>query len=411
MTSMVLMTSRSSEQSPSRTPIPREIWVLVSAALVIALGYGMVAPILPQFAKSFDVSIAAASAVVSAFAGMRLLFAPAAGRLLNAFGSRTVYLSGLLTVAVSTGLVATAHDYWHVLVLRAAGGIGSTMFTVSAMGLIVRIAPPSIRGKASSTYATAFLLGNILGPLLGSALAGLGMRVPFIIYGIALLIATALVWIMLDPAVIRDVEQHGASAMRLREAWGRTCYRAALVGAFYNGWANYGVRVAIIPLYVATFHSAALTGMILASFAAGNAVALQGAGRLADTLGRKPLALTGIVTNATFTAVLGLSQHTAVLIGVSVLAGAGAGILAPAQQATVADVIGQERSGGGVLATFQMVQDLGTISGPLIIGMVAEAFGFRWAFALCAAIGLVAVAAWAPAEEPLGLGQSRPQPA
>ena len=80
---MVLMTSSSSEQSPSRTPIPREIWVLVSAALVIALGYGMVAPILPQFAKSFDVSIAAASAVVSAFAGMRLLFAPAAGRLLS----------------------------------------------------------------------------------------------------------------------------------------------------------------------------------------------------------------------------------------------------------------------------------------------------------------------------------------
>lgn len=53
----------------AKPKIPEEIWVLVVAAFIIALGYGLIAPILPQFVVGFDVSFAAASAVVSIFAG------------------------------------------------------------------------------------------------------------------------------------------------------------------------------------------------------------------------------------------------------------------------------------------------------------------------------------------------------
>ena len=62
-----------------RQPVPAEIWVLVAAAFLIALGFGIVAPILPQFAQSFDVGVMAASAIVSVFAFVRLIFAPAGG--------------------------------------------------------------------------------------------------------------------------------------------------------------------------------------------------------------------------------------------------------------------------------------------------------------------------------------------
>ncbi|MBE7161872.1 MAG: MFS transporter, partial [Williamsia herbipolensis] len=44
--------------------IPREIWVLLSANVVIALGYGLIAPALPAFARSFDVGVGAASVIV-----------------------------------------------------------------------------------------------------------------------------------------------------------------------------------------------------------------------------------------------------------------------------------------------------------------------------------------------------------
>src|SRR5699024_2808731 len=112
------------------------------------------------------------------------VFSPSSGRLVDAFGERRIYITGLLIVAASTAAVAFAQNYWQLLVFRGLGGIGSTMFSVSAMALIVRLAPVDARAKASSTYATAFLVGNIAGPVLGGAMAGWGMRIPFIIYAV-----------------------------------------------------------------------------------------------------------------------------------------------------------------------------------------------------------------------------------
>src|SRR5699024_5510144 len=142
----------------ARTPptaLPADIWVLVSAAFIVAIGYGIIAPILPQFAASFDLGVTAASIVVSSFAFFRLLFAPMGGRLVDKLGERRVYVVGLLIVAASTYAVAAATTYWQLLLFRGLGGIGSTMFTVSAMALIIRIAPPEARGKATGAYASS----------------------------------------------------------------------------------------------------------------------------------------------------------------------------------------------------------------------------------------------------------------
>lgn len=174
--------------------LPWEIWVLVVASLVIALGFGVVAPALPQYARSFGVSVTAATAVVSSFAAFRLVFAPVAGALVQRLGERWVYMSGLLIVAASTGICAFVHSYWQLLVFRSVGGVGSTMFTVSAAALLVRIAPEEIRGRAQGLYGSSFLLGMVAGPALGSAVVGLSLSAPFIIYAAALVIVVMLVY-------------------------------------------------------------------------------------------------------------------------------------------------------------------------------------------------------------------------
>ena len=83
------------------------------------------------------------------------------------------------------------------------------------------------------------------------------------------------------------------------------------------------------------------------------------------------------------------------------LVGVGAGLLNPAQQASVADVVGNDRSGGKVLAGFQMCQDAGGIGGPILVGLVADHGGWGWAFALSGVISLVAVLPWLRAQETL----------
>ncbi len=383
--------------------IPRGIWVLLTANFVIALGYGLIAPALPSFARSFDVGITAATAVVSAFAVMRLLFAPATGRLVTAFGERRIYLTGLLIVAASTLACAFAQDYWQLLVFRAAGGIGSTMFTVSAMALLIRMSPTTIRGQVSGYFSAGFLVGNITGPLIGSALVGFGLRMPFVVYAIALLVASAVV-----ATQLRDVGGRpepgvtpGHGVMALSTALRLNTYRAILASNFTQGWSSMGIRVALVPLFVTDVlnESPAMSGVVLAVFAAGNVAAIIIAGRLSDRVGRRRIMLPGLAITAIGTAALGFAPNLGVALALSLVAGAGSGLFAPTHQAALADVLGNRQQGGSALAAFGMASDLGAVSGPVVAGFVAAQFGFGPSFVLTGAVAAVAFVLWLLADE------------
>lgn len=384
--------------SPATPPIPREIKVLIAAAFVIALGFGLIAPILPQFAKSFDVGVAAAGFIVSVFALTRLAFAPVSGRLTTALSEPPVYVGGVLIVAVSTIMCGFAQDYVQLLVFRAAGGLGSTMFTVSAMSLIARLAPPEIRGRISGYYAGSFLIGNIVGPVVGGFLAVFGYRLPFFIYGGALVIAAAIVYLSL--LGVRSAAKRGPRdtrpAMGFAAAFENPVYRAALVSGFANGWSNFGVRVALVPLFAAQAftNGAALAGLSLGLFAIGNAVSLTVAGRVTDRHGRRMPVLVGLSVGSVAMAGIGFTDHEVLFIVLSIIAGAGIGFMNPAQQAAVADVIGREHNGGKVMAGFQMATDAGAILGPVVAGLIADQWGFGWAFAITGLIGLAGAGAW-----------------
>lgn len=387
--------------------LPVEIWVLVGAAFVIAVGFGLVAPVLPQYARGFGVGVAAASAIVSAFALMRLLFAPVSGRLVQRLGERSVYLGGLLIVAVSTGASAFAQSYWQLLVLRSAGGIGSTMFTVSSLALVIRMSPPAQRGRVSGLWSTSFLIGSVSGPLVGGALAGLGLRAPFLIYAAALLLATAVVYVNLRHSTLAAPEPVGGlRLMSFREGLARSEYRAVLLSNFANGAAVLGVRMALVPLLVVEVlhQKPAMTGVTLTMFATGNVAVLFASGRLSDRFGRKPFLITGSLICAAGTAGLGIASNLPWLLATSFVAGLGSGMFTPAQQATVADVIGPKARGGPVLAGFQMAADLGTVIGPVAVGAVAQHFSYSLALALTGALLAVAAAIWALAPEPLHRG-------
>jgi ACDE family multidrug resistance protein len=350
------------------------------------------------------VGVTAASVVISAFAFMRLLFAPVSGRLVQRLGEQPVYLLGLLIVALSTGASAFAQSYWQLLVFRGLGGIGSTMFTVAALGLLVRIAPPAIRGRVTGLYATSFLLGSIGGPLVGGALLRFGLRVPFIIYAIALLIAAAVVFTQLRGSQFtpRDLTDE-RPVMRLRDAWGHAAYRAAVASSFANGWAVIGVRVALVPLFVteALRSGAGLAGVALSVFAVGNALVLIPSGRLSDSRGRKNLVLVGLVVTGSATIWLGFTTDTVTFLTATTLAGVGSGLLNPPQQAAVADVVGSQNKGGPVFAGFQMASDVGAITGPVGAGLLAQYVSYSAAFGATGAMALLAALVWLRAPETL----------
>lgn len=421
------MTSPSPEAAlnPAAAKLPREIKVLVAAAFMIAIGFGIVAPILPQFAQSFDVGVAAAAVVVSAFAFTRLIFAPVSGLLVERMGERNTYIVGILIVAGSSAACAFAQSYWQLLLFRGLGGIGSTMFTVAAMGLLIRLAPPTARGRVSSLYSGSFLLGNIAGPAVGGLLAGLGMQLPFLVYAaalvlVALLVATALPAVTSTAKKSRmGIRANGGPvagipavpgkqpvarklpALPLRTALGIPAYRAVLTSGFANGWSAFGIRMALVPLFATAALGAGpeVAGVSLAVFAVGTGVALMFSGKLTDTWGRKPMILSGLAVNGIAMGALGFTDSVFWFFVVSAIAGLGSGLMGPGQQAAVADIIGNERSGGKVLATFQMSSDLGAIIGPIAAGFLVDALSFGPAFLMATVVALVSFMFWIPAKD------------
>src|SRR5690625_1288944 len=395
--------------SVEKIKIPAEIRVLIAAAFIIALGFGIITPVLPAYAESFGVGAFGVSAVVSIFGLTRLLFAPVSGRATTKFGESGVYITGVVIVGISMFLVAFAQSYTQLLIFRGLGGFGSTMFTVSAMSFLAAKSPPSIRGRVSGAFASAFLVGHISGPLVGGLLVVLGPRAPFLIYGGSLLIAAFVVYLGLHRR--KGGKRHKVVDERVAwtvgEALKEHSYRAALGSFFANGWATFGVRNAIMPLFAASafagtgfvLDGAQTAAVALSIFAVGNVLAVTFLSRYSDKYGRKPFIVGGLLMAAVGTGVVGFMTDPWFFFSASLVAGAGTGMLNAPQQASIADLVGQERKAGTVMSSAQMASDVGSIIGPLFIGWIVDIHGFQLGFGISGLILAAAGVIWIFAPE------------
>lgn len=376
--------------------LPSAVGVLAAVAFAVALGFGIVAPVIPLFAREFGVGNAAAGAVVSAFALMRLTSALAGGRLVELFGERAVLAVGLAIVAVSSVLAGLAQSYPQLLVLRGVGGVGSAMFTVSAVSLLLRIVRSDQRGRASAWFQGGFLAGGVAGPAFGGALATISLRAPFFVYAGTLAAALAITVTALRGAAVPPVTADGTSPPRssLRAAFADPAYRAALVTNLGNGWVLFGIRSSLIPLFVADVLGRT-TFWVGIGFLVGSltqAAALWPAGRIVDQVGRKPAMVGGSVLGVASMALLIGIQTLPGFLAAMALYGIAAAFLGVAPAAVVGDVV--EGQGGRVVATFQMAADIGAVAGPLLAGWLADEVNFTAALGAGAiVIGVAAVLA------------------
>jgi MFS family permease len=389
-----------------RPPLPREVRVLVAVAFFVALGFGIVAPALPVFARDFGVGKAAAGAVISVFAIMRIAFALPAGKLLDRFGERLVMATGIGIVAVSSILAGIAQSYTELVILRGAGGIGSAMFSISALGLLVRITARTQRGRAMGMWQGGFLLGGITGPVLGGVINEVSIRLPFFIYAGTLAAAGTIGLIQLRSTPLADRDQIAAAGRtKLSDALRNPSYRAALVANFADSWGAIGVRSALVPLFVSdVLHRRPIwTGIGFLVVSAVNAATLLPAGRYADNVGRKPLLVGGCLLAGVGIAVLGLEQNLAgYLIGLAIL-GLGSGLLDVAPGAIVGDLV--EGRAGPVFAAYTMSSDIGTVGGPVVAGAIADA---SYGAAFLSTSGLLGLAAAMAVVAPETKGRSAP---
>jgi MFS family permease len=275
------------------------------------------------------------------------------------------------------------------------------MFTVASASLLIKISPPTMRGRTAAAWATAFLLGTIAGPLIGGGLTAISLRAPFLIYAGLLGLAAGIVALTLRGHWTARATPKGCSApgVTFRGALRNRTFRACLTSNFLHGWTVYGVRVALVPLFVVdVLHlPSSWAGAALTAFAVGTVATLMVGGQLADRWGRQRPAVIGSLVVAGTMAWLGFTTTPVEALMVCALSGVGTGLLTPPVNAAVADVLSVDDRGtrsGWALAGYQSVGDVGAVVGPVLAGLAVDHGGYPAAFILTAGFAIASIASW-----------------
>ena len=147
-------------------------------------------PAIPLFARTFHANATQVGLIISSFALAHFGSGLISGKFVDAIGERLTLGFGLGMVSISSLLCGFAHSYWQLLAFRAAGGLGSSMFSVSASALLMRSVNDAQRAQAQSIYNSGFLIGGIVGPAFGGILSAISLRAPFFVYAVTLLAAS-----------------------------------------------------------------------------------------------------------------------------------------------------------------------------------------------------------------------------
>lgn len=159
-------------------------------AMTLAVGTGIVIPVLPVYAKSFGVSFEVASLVIIVHQlGVTLSSLPI-GLLMDRIGRRRVVLSGPFLLAISSVLIATAHSFPELLVYQFIGGVGQQMWLLGRLTMIADTGALRERGRQITTMSAMESAGRLFSPAIGGFLAALwDIRAPFIAHAVLSLIA------------------------------------------------------------------------------------------------------------------------------------------------------------------------------------------------------------------------------
>jgi MFS family permease len=175
----------------ARSPLPPGFGVIWTAVAIDLVGFGIVFPILPQYARRFHASPLVATTLVTAFSAASFVFSPLWGRVSDRVGRKPVLLVSLVGTAVGSLLTGLAGGIALLFVGRIVDGISGASVSV-AQASVSDVAGPDQRPRLFGYLGAAFGLGFVAGPALGALSALGGARLPFFVAA-ALASANALV--------------------------------------------------------------------------------------------------------------------------------------------------------------------------------------------------------------------------
>ncbi|MEM9477793.1 MAG: MFS transporter [Pseudomonadota bacterium] len=147
------------------------IGILMLTIFLDLLGFGVVIPLLPEYARSFGATAGIVGALVAGYSLMQFIFGPILGALSDRIGRRPVLLGTIAINGVAFIIFGLAGTLAMLFVARLVSGIAAANLSV-AQASLADMTPPSERAKVFGLIGAAFGMGFVFGPPLGALIAG-----------------------------------------------------------------------------------------------------------------------------------------------------------------------------------------------------------------------------------------------
>ena len=345
------------------------IYLIFLTVFIDLIGFGIVIPVLPLYAKNFGASEMTNGWLVGIYSAMQFIAAPLLGKLSDRVGRRPVLLVSLLGTSVGFFIMGAAQTLLWLFLARIIDGISGGNIS-TAQAYIADVTKPEERSKAMGMIGAAFGLGFVFGPAIGGVMTHISISAPFYFAGALAAVNAVLVFWFLPESLSREHRATREETASLREVFQHGWHLPVLMGSYFLAIVGFSIMTTNFALFTSERfgYDARHNGYIFAFI--GLVGALMQGGVLRHILKHfreKSIAVVGCIALALGLALLPLSGDLRSLLIFTAVVGIGNSLFTPTING-LASRSADRKWQGRVIGLMQAAGSLGRWVGPFLAG-------------------------------------------
>lgn len=367
-----------STTAPSEAPASRFAAAsLIAVIFINMLGFGIIVPLLPFYAKSFNAEPWQIGLIFGAYSVGAFFGEPFWGRLSDKYGRKPLLISTITGNCLCYLALAFAPNIWVAFFIRLIGGLAAGNGAV-VQGYIADVTPPEKRARQMSYQGAAWNVGLIIGPSVGGFFAHTGMgpagfRIPlFIASGLAALCVIAIA-VIIKESRVRDtgISHRPSRWSAIGEVTRHPVIGRMMLLTFLVGFAFTGIESQFGLWSQARFDWGPRNIAVCFAFTGVTAFFTQTllTGRLSERYGEGAMLATGMALTALAAALQVFSINGNMTIALMCLTAAGQSVAFPNVGAIISRTVDPHRQ-GQILGLNNAAGALARVVGPIFAGLM-----------------------------------------
>ncbi len=379
----------------------KQLSILCFAVFVSMIGFGLIMPFLPIYARDFGASRTQIGLMLGLFSIVKIFVAPIGGKAADMYGRKPIMVGGMFLYVIVMFLFGTAGSVTEVLIYRAGQGAASGLVWPVAMAFIGDIVKEEDRGKAMGIYSVSFASGNATGPIMGGIIASYySLSVPFFFTSALAAVSGILLYFGIQESFTgtkSEVIDKGRQTFAFLKfklsniTPHPKTFLGLTIGSFtvFFGLAMVWPMLSLFGDEVLLLSDLQISG-VFTLIGIVQALVMFPAGSLSDRIGRKTLIVVGGVFSSIFAGVIGLSTTFIFILSAVAFYTLGRALARPSFPAFVSSLTPTRHRGKG-MGVYNFAQNLAFASGSFLSGVIADMAGLRIPFFVALFVGLLGV--------------------